>query len=467
MSPLPGFLQPENQPQGSTLDTTPSGDRINLLSVQPTTKRTDVPCDAAQGKAQAQLKKNVSDRHDIFISAEPGPGSTGCVYKYKFLWSEDLGVQLETPSTAAGLKQADAVLSQREAAKQKELATTYGIVFGAPGEKIRDSDAVRNKKVVPGHPVIASRMPLSELLGIEAALKHSSPDLTLEAGSKPIKFSSSNKNQPENSSVEAEYVPPHDKQQPKITAFPKTELEPITSESSRYRFAVRQKLEATWKALDPAKYKPPAEILNHFALSSIQQIVEHELSHHAEHRIGWPDPTKSDKFAEAMGWIPDPLLSSAEDHRYILRGKHGEYYRRTNLPTLDGKLDWMGVDSKGMAIFSDNGKKLTFYSGEQVAEQAEVKPSSDYFDSPLEMMAESMSRFRDGAQTRRELLEKSPSLYFESKREDQLDINLTYGVNKLGDPNYIRDLDGQLIPTQPETLKTIAMFEERVQKAQK
>ena len=83
------------------------------------------------------------------------------------------------------------------------------------------------------------------------------------------------------------------------------------------------------------------------------------------------------------------------------------------------------------------------------------------------MMAEAISRYRDSAQTRRELLESNAPFYFEAKREDQLDINVTYGVNKLGEPNYIRDLDGQVIPNNPETLKTVAMFEQRVQQLQK
>ena len=127
----------------------------------------------------------------------------------------------------------------------------------------------------------------------------------------------------------------------------------------------------------------------------------------------------------------------------------------------------MVVDKNGEIDFSKKDSHLIFYSSEEVKQRAAVKPISTYFDTPLEMMAESMAHLRDSAQSRRELLENNATLYFESKREDQLDINVTYGLNKLGEPNYIRDLDGHLIPNQPDTRETIALFEERVQRAQK
>ena len=82
-------------------------------------------------------------------------------------------------------------------------------------------------------------------------------------------------------------------------------------------------------------------------------------------------------------------------------------------------------------------------------------------------MAEAVSQLRDSSQSRLELLQKSPVVYTEAKREDQLDINVTYGVDKQGQPNYIRALDGQLMPNNPETLRAIAMFEQRAAQMKK
>jgi hypothetical protein len=444
----------------SSTDVTVRNDQINLLALQQPTAE-ERACDTGASNTVQALKKRVANAHGIDISAETT--ANGCVYKYGFLNSRDLGIQLTTPANAAGLRQADAVLTQREAAKQEELTKSYGITFGAPGEFIGNTHMVKNGKQVPGPPLLASRMPLNQLLGLEAGLKHSSPDLTPQTGEKPIEFRSSQKDNLEHGLMAALYESPIGHKPPTISLFPLTELTAVTSESSRQNFANLQKLDAILREGNPSAKPLPDS--THFELHSIQQTVEHELAHHAQDRIGWDDPNKSDKFAAAIGWVVDPSLSKGKTHQYMLRGKNNEFYMATRFLSPDAERFWLVLDEKGMMKLGNGGVKVLKEA--EVHDLAAVKPPSSYIDSPLEMMAEAISRYRDSAQTRRELLESNAPFYFEAKREDQLDINVTYGVNKLGEPNYIRDLDGQVIPNNPETLKTVAMFEQRVQQLQK
>ena len=216
----------------------PRTTHLNLLALHPA-------CDATNPKSVDAVKKRVSDQHGIDVSAVTT--ANGCVYNYTLHDSRDMGIQLTTPATAQGLQQADAEFSE-QANKRTELTKTYGVTFGAPGEFIGNAEVKRGTQTVARRPLYASPMPLNQLLGIEAGLKQSSPDLTPGQAESQCDSLTHISTLPE--PAVAQYHAQSGGKPPNITFFPFSTLVPVTSKSSRQQFADSQRLRDI-KAEDP------------------------------------------------------------------------------------------------------------------------------------------------------------------------------------------------------------------------
>jgi hypothetical protein len=94
-----------------------------------------------------------------------------------------------------------------------------------------------------------------------------------------------------------------------------------------------------------------------------------------------------------------------------------------------------------------------------MAKQAAVRPPTFYFDNPLEMAAEGMAMLKEGASSRKELLIKTPVFYKFIKEQDQIDINLAFGLDTNGKAKLIRQPDGKLTANNEAAQKIILEFE--------
>lgn len=189
---------------------------------------------------------------------------------------------------------------------------------------------------------------------------------------------------------------------------------------------------------------------------TLEELITHELAHNAMYRMGFnPALALEWKPARELGWRPFHNFRTGE-RGWMLRSKENEnYFYKVALYTGQ----WLRCDRDGQPLTIEGqiaSERDSAFSPEteQVADLALVKPASDYFPTPFEMMAEALMLYRMGSQSRAKLLALSNELYTIAKDFDQSEIDRTFGKQVM-----IRKLDGTIAALSNDTCLQVSAFE--------
>lgn len=205
----------------------------------------------------------------------------------------------------------------------------------------------------------------------------------------------------------------------------------------------------------------PSQALGH-SYSSIESLILHELSHHHQLRIGWWKGREK-QIAPKLGWKE---ITVGKDSHWYIKGRRKDKPALTAWYALGGfeVVQWFAHDDEGKLI--DSAPALGTRA--EMRKLATVRPMTYYFPSPSEMYAEGVMIYRLGGQYRRSLLKESPAMYEVVKREDQREINLTFGCMRVWlsrnswyeEPLYIRSPEGFLVRNTPANAGKVYSFEQ-------
>jgi hypothetical protein len=193
--------------------------------------------------------------------------------------------------------------------------------------------------------------------------------------------------------------------------------------------------------------------------TSIQHIAMHELAHRGQETVGNDDAAMA-ALAADLGFdmrVRGGLLNPRE---FLLHGRDGFRYEFSR--DFEGNARWFRRNTNGEYVDA-GGNVVPFPQAEQLTnaqmrERALVRPISNYFDNPLEMLAESTYFFRANEGTRLELLHRSSDLYWVTRAHDQREIDQIHGT-KNGTSLMIRMPDGRLDLNTEENRFIVTVFE--------
>lgn len=182
--------------------------------------------------------------------------------------------------------------------------------------------------------------------------------------------------------------------------------------------------------------------------SEFTAVIRHELAHNSLHTVG-DDFMQS--LSSRLGWKRDNngslALVDSDGNAYIhsktTYSEKGDWVRAEFFKGDSSKLSWQDNIARACnALFGEQGQRV---SSAELSTRLAVRPITNYFDSPAEMLAEALMYFRGGSKTRTELMRKSPTLYQCAKEIDAKEIDQIYGKNGQGQPRLVRGFSGRLV----------------------
>lgn len=333
--------------------------------------------------------------------------------------------------------------TEHELVQQKiiELHKKYGVDFSANGEIVKVKE--------PPEAVKCREPNLRELKAIEEALKKNPSGIYEPVGSPGVKFYFLEKNA-----------------DPNLYAF-------FNQADGRNAIFIQPNLDKIKHVLN--KEAP-------VGAATVEAIVAHELEHNATaveghahkfHLPGFarelgdnkaiedrPIDAKLERDYGQLGWT---RIKFAEVDVWAIQSRNGRLY--VPVPTDDGEHGWVPINKQGQFL-DDDGKPMTSpgevsaLDDNQMRNIAKVKPITNYFLNPEEMLAEGMSYYHS-EEKRAYLAKQNPQYYELCKRIDQERINRRYGVKASGEPGFMRDVNGEIVAHNSTNLAKVRAFELR------
>ncbi|MBX9723936.1 MAG: hypothetical protein K2X81_21195 [Candidatus Obscuribacterales bacterium] len=354
--------------------------------------------------------------------------------KYKFTYFVDGQMRdaiQPVDATPDAMDKAEQNLEAQTQSKIKELEKRYKISIEPGGREIgSQEDICRPKGDQAGLPKISTRTPtMGELYALEQALSQSEPSQLHLPGEKPLSVMFIDKSaavdRDGNDILRGVYFPPEvNKGQGVLVITPSGADAPLTDNDT----------------------KGDEE--------SLASTIRHELAHNGQRNL-YPKMEVPESTLREMGWIrfpnPDykPGQLGSQRFNYAIKTTDGRYFTNSGPSCDNGAGTWNEVNSKGQFLDS-NGKivkdrKDAFeINNDELRENALVKPSTNYFNQPLEVLAEGMKLFRGGEEGREALKNENPELFKIIEKVDELERKLRYGVNSNGSAKVQRRPDGTL-----------------------
>lgn len=319
-------------------------------------------------------------------------------------------------NTRDGFREINKSLKEFTRVKEAELESKYGIKFAHPGDpKPRQMPEENSKRA--GKELEVRDPKLREVLGIEAALEKANPSHASMERGKPLTFYFLK---------DQSYAPKYKGTAAfdnNVNGSPAVIVDP----NSLDRAPITEK-----DRTDTAKR--PHE--------SIESLFIHELGHHTEDKVLNSAKDKAAVYKQ-MGWEKIPGSPGGQND-WMIKGKDGRGY----IPgSGDPTEPWERIDHRG---------RVTKVPSDRVARLAQVKPATDYFEGPHEMLAEGLTMLRLGDNHRAQLQNKDKRLYRTMKEVDQKEIDQTHGKGK-----FIRSYEGKLVPRNADTEKALREREEK------
>jgi len=379
----------------------------------------------AGSQASSSVRNTYWDSHGVRAVGEKG------VYKFGFRADGAAQVLFEVPASLKNLKQASTRLNTLSEQRQSDLAQTFGISFAQAGEAV-------TFKAGPGFTTLTARAPrLNELVAMENVLRKSQPgQLTLD-GKNGVKFN---------------FV--QDKDAPHLGfggLFEFHGAQPnifLHNELNQSKPITERDPDALQKYYDERKR------------NSLEGIATHEVAHHSDMKVRGLDPALESSIRENIGWHRFRDGDFYEFDTHLLKGKDGAFYRFGHFDMSWTRSDAQGtpIDLAGKPAPAGSEVRLT---NEEMISKALVRPISDYFNNPTEMLMEGFLNFRVGGANRAKLLAESPVLYDQVKLQDDRELAAHYGFDQSGLSRMVRLPDGSLAERNAESLAAISNFEHK------
>lgn len=202
----------------------------------------------------------------------------------------------------------------------------------------------------------------------------------------------------------------------------------------------------------------------------MHRVTLHEFGHVAENNASRRDPKGLEKYYNDLGYRQITYNDSKGDQKsqWQFRDRDGNYYAQQAGEAPYGR--WTRVNEQGQPLKADGTVAKSYfapdavrYSNLEMRNRAAVRPTSEYFPSPREQVAESLTEFRDNADKRAGLHASSPGVYQATKEFDQREIDSVHGRNRDGSSKLIRLPDATLAPNNDVNRKTVSDFEKELE----
>ncbi len=325
---------------------------------------------------------------------------------------------------------------QTVAAKMGSLERDYRIHFAKQGETVERVETDQPDCTVQRRDMVYARLPdLPELKAIEQALMRSWPSQLTADGKDGVKIYF----------LDRQIVPAATEGRPTRGMF-------IRADKDGHR--------ALYITPDGAKATPTANEGTE-PRWSLTWIIMHELTHNGQTNVfGYGEI--SEEIAHAMGWQQvDPYIPETAFLR--LRGKNGELYAHARAHCAEPPA-WFTTDREGRPVDAagqvSSIQDAAHITGKQLMDLASIRPATFYFVNPLEMLAEALTAYRAGRESRNRLRHESPTLYAVVHNYDQQELSIFYGTNADGASNTMRSPDGFVVARNPASESALALFEQ-------
>lgn len=174
---------------------------------------------------------------------------------------------------------------------------------------------------------------------------------------------------------------------------------------------------------------------------SLQTVLNHEFVHVGQQRLNADFPDYEDRLGADLGFVRMPDAEGL--NAWAVRGTDGNMYRHIAKHGA-GTQDWVRVDAEGN--IAQDGNRI-FYTNNEIRALLPVTPSTEYFESPSEMIADTLAQYRRGGPDRERLSQQNPRLYEIAEKWDQFEIDNFYGTTGDGRPRRVRSDNGRLRET--------------------
>lgn len=329
-----------------------------------------------------------------------------------------------------GLEDARKKLASLVDSKMRDLKLRYKVSFGKENE--RTSHGGFGPLTKESGYVKARRPRLDELYGVEAAIKHSMPSHLLggRQSGKGIKF------------------------------YFLKEIR-VTGAFADFGFDRKRKpacfIEPSFSRLQT--YPTEEDAPQGMNVRTLEGLLVHELAHNSMKRMGL-DVYNTDrwKMARKIGWQPFYNSRTGESSWRFKSSEGSDVYYKF-YAYREGM--WIRCDSSGRLLKKDGSRARNIrnaysISNKQMRNVADMHPCTTYFQSPLEMFADSLMLYRLKSGTRKRLRNMNRRLYEIVKEYDQKEVDKTYGRER-----FVRSPDGLLVEPTPAALDEINSFEEQ------
>ncbi|MBK7838813.1 MAG: hypothetical protein IPJ49_14260 [Candidatus Obscuribacter sp.] len=302
-------------------------------------------------------------------------------------------------------------LKDWQSKKVTELEGKFNIELSKDGQK----------SALLGKPFDLRTPRIDELMGLEKGLTHSQPS-NRTANDKPV-----------------------------LVQFPEKQVRNGNVEAWAQDFGERQRVVFEPKNRD---------------VDSMHRLTLHEFGHVAENNASQRDAKGLEKYYNDLGYRHVTYNDSKGEQKsqWQFRDRDGNHYAQQAGEAPFGK--WTRVNEQGQPLKADGTVAKSYfapdavrYSNSEMRNIAAVKPTSTYFPTPREQVAESLTEFRDNANTRTALHGSSASVYQATKEFDQREIDSVHGKNRDGSSKLIRLPDATLAANNDANRKTVSDFE--------
>lgn len=323
-----------------------------------------------------------------------------------------LSVQRIPDLRSDGMRKNHEVPREEVLDKIVELEVMFGIKIAPPDQSMRNPWKFWQGRPLAKADKLVTRVPeWSELIGLEAGLYRSAPSI-------------------ENGLTYHFFEPP------KVSGIAQDNISGGLYERRQIFF---QPNTSRLKALPEPKMKGTAPG------STMQALATHENAHHGQFRYGLFDSKLLDPLALRLGWEKSEQNGM---RTWLMKSADGQHFRFDK------------VNRQWIQVLDDTASASpVVLSSTDFQRRAAVRPVTDYFDEPLEMITEGTTFFRLGREHREYLFRTSPELYSVVKELDQLEIGK---LLKRKNQTLIRDLEGRIVPQAADVAARIQALESQL-----
>ncbi|MBX3153118.1 hypothetical protein KF728_23355 [Candidatus Obscuribacterales bacterium] len=390
--------------------------------------------DLAKPPNETDAKQSLLKKYGV-ETREVNDGQTEFFYRAGGHDNVVLRTASDADSLAKAPDQLDKIVQQRVDSIEKQFKVT----IAKPGEfattaEVNDDDC----KPVAGDKVYARQGTLPVLFGLEEGLRQSQPSQFLAGGKEGIKIYLLDKQAAPDfyggRKVQGTYRFKSDNGKPVIYITPAGQEQPATSKDT----------------LKPGD-------------RNVAWITTHEIAHNSQ-SLQWGRETP-ENVAVALGWEKYQHKSGVTVFPFI-EGKNGDLYFNGSdsckTPTTWFSIHKTGwpLDANGLPVKSV--AEASKFTNEEVMDRAKVRPSTFYFSSPFEEMAEAITSYRYSPESRAQLFKQSPKLYEITAEYDRKELADFYGKDWSWNAKMVRTPDGRVVPRTSDSVRQIDEFEKQL-----